>query len=155
MLEIILSTLAEFGLIREDYKHRNKISKLEKEDGIKRPVLKYFLQPSVKILFAVLIIGNISAFLFFSYQRKNVFPERTQSQIAEMSDFMKSWNKNIGRYPTDLKELIGNNPLRQSWHRDAWNREYQFTIMENGKVFLIVSAGADGIFGTDDDIKSN
>lgn len=42
MLEIILSTLAEFGLIREDYKHRKKITKLEKEDGIKRPVLNIF-----------------------------------------------------------------------------------------------------------------
>lgn len=35
MLELILSTLAEFGLIREDYKHRNKATKLEKEDGIR------------------------------------------------------------------------------------------------------------------------
>ena len=43
MIEFILSTLAEFGLIREDYKHQKRISKKEKEDGIKRPIQKYFL----------------------------------------------------------------------------------------------------------------
>ena len=38
MIELILSTIAEFGLIREDYKHQIRISKKEKEDSIKRPI---------------------------------------------------------------------------------------------------------------------
>jgi general secretion pathway protein G len=41
MIELILSTLAEFGLINQDYKHRKRISKKEKENGIKRPIKKY------------------------------------------------------------------------------------------------------------------
>jgi chromosome segregation and condensation protein ScpB len=34
---IKLSPLVEFGLIREDYKHKKLISKKEKDDGINRP----------------------------------------------------------------------------------------------------------------------
>ena len=152
MLELILSTLAEFGLIREDYKHRKRISKKEKEDGIKKPIQKYFLQPSSIMVLSILIIGSLSAFLFFSYQRASIFPEKTKKEIAEMSDRMEKWNEKFGKYPTDLNELIGNSPIRQEWKKDSWNRPYQFSVKENG--FLIVSAGSDGQFGTKDDIKS-
>ncbi len=155
MIELILSTLAEFGLIREDYKHQKRISKKEKEDRIKRPIQKYFMQPSALVFISVLVIGIISAFLFFTYQRKSVFPEKTKKEISEMSERMENWNDNLGKYPTKLNELIGNSPLRQDWKKDAWNREYEFTIMENGEGFLIISAGSDGKFGTEDDIKSN
>jgi hypothetical protein len=155
MIELILSTLAEFGLIREDYKHQQRISKKKKEDGIKRPIQKYFMQPSALMFISILVIGSISAILFFTYQRKSVFPEKTIKEIAEMSDRMENWNKNLGKYPTELNELIGNSPLRQNWKKDAWNREYEFKIMENGEGFLITSAGSYGKFGTEDDIKSN
>tara|TARA_R100001369_G_C3205902_1_gene146872 strand:+ start:49 stop:516 length:468 start_codon:yes stop_codon:yes gene_type:complete len=154
MIELILSTLAEFGLIREDYKHQKRISKKEKEDGIKRPIQKYFMQPSALMVIAVLVIGSLSAILFFTYQRTSIFPEKTKKEISEMSDRMENWNENLGQYPTDLNELIGNSPLRQDWKKDAWNREYEFTITENGKGFLITSAGSDGKFGTKNDIKS-
>jgi hypothetical protein len=155
MIELILSTLAEFGLIREDYKHQKRITKKEKEDGIKRPIQKYFMQPSALMFISVLVIGSVSAILFFTYQRKSVFPEKTKKEISEMSNRMESWNKNLGKYPTELNELIGHSPLRQDWKKDAWNREYEFKIIENGNGFLITSAGSDGKFGTEDDIKSN
>jgi general secretion pathway protein G len=154
MIELILSTLAEFGLIREDYKHQKRISKKEKEDGIKRPIQKYFMQPSALMLIAVLVIGSLSAILFFTYQRTSVFPEKTEKEISEMSKRMENWNEKFGKYPTELNDLIGNSPLRQDWKKDAWNREYEFTIIENGNGFLITSAGSDGKFGTEDDIKS-
>ncbi|WP_136482365.1 type II secretion system protein GspG [Cognatitamlana onchidii] len=152
MIELILSTLAEFGLIREDYKHRKRISKKEKEDGINRPIQKYFLQPSSIMVLSVLIIGSLGAFLFFSYQRTSIFPEKTKKEITEMSDRMEKWNEKFGKYPTDLNELIGNSPIRQEWIKDSWNRPYQYSVKENG--FLIVSAGSDGQFGTKDDIES-
>lgn len=154
MLELILSTLAEFGLIREDYKHRKRISKKEKEDGTKRPIQKYFLQPSALIFISVLVIGSLIFILFFTYQRTSVFPERTVKEISEMSDRMENWHQKFGRYPSNLNELIGNSPVRQSWKKDAWNREYELTISENGKTFLITSAGSDGEFNTEDDIES-
>lgn len=154
MIELILSTLAEFGLIREDFKHHRKVSKMEKADGKKRPFQRYLLQPSSIMVISVLVIGSLSAILFFTHQRISVFPEKTKQEISEMSNRMVNWKENLGKYPTELNELIGNNPLRQDWKKDAWNREYEFTITENGKGFLITSAGSDGKFHTDDDIKS-
>jgi len=155
MFELILSILAEFGLIREDFKHHRKITKKEKENGIKRPFQRYFLQPSSIMVISVLIIGSISTFLVFGYQRKSIFPEKTKKEISEMSDKMESWYEKFGKYPTELNELIGNSPLRQDWKKEAWNREYEFTITGNGNGFLITSAGSDGKFGTEDDIKSD
>lgn len=154
MIEIILWTLAEFGLIHGDYKHQKRISKKEKEDGIKRPIQKYLLQPSAKIIIAVLIIVSLSAFLFFSYQRTSIFPEKTQKEISEMADRMEKWNEKFGQYPTGLNELIGNSPIRQDWIEDSWNQPYKLSITGNGNGFLITSAGSDGKFGTKDDIKS-
>ncbi|MEZ7495130.1 hypothetical protein QO206_06500 [Leeuwenhoekiella aequorea] len=54
----------------------------------------------------------------------------------------------------NLNELIGNSLLRQDWKKDAWNREYKFTIIDNGNGFL-TSAGSAGKFGTEDDINWN
>lgn len=42
MIELILSTLADFGLIQEDYKHKRRIGKKEELDGTKRPMQKVF-----------------------------------------------------------------------------------------------------------------
>lgn len=155
MIELILSILVEFGLIHEDFKHQKRISKKEKEDGIKRPIQKYLMQPSSLMFISVLVIGSVIAILFITYQRKYVFPEKTEKEIMEMSERMESWNEKLGKYPSQLNELIGNSPLRQEWKKDAWNREYDFKIIENGKKFSITSAGSDGKFGTEDDIKSN
>jgi len=152
MIELILSTLAEFGLIREDYKHRKRVSKKEKEDGIKRPIQKYFLQPSSIMLIAILFIGSLSSILFFTYQRTFTFTQNTKNEILEMSERMENWKENLGKYPLGINELIGNSPIRQGWKKDAWNREYKYTITEKG--FLITSSCSDGQFGTDDDIKS-
>ena len=71
-----------------------------------------------------------------------------------MSFRMENWNEKLGKYPTDLNQLIGNSPLRQGWKKDAWNREYEFKITKNGQAFIITSAGSYGKFNTEDDIKS-
>jgi len=154
MVELILSILLEFGLIREDYKHQKRVSKKEKEDGKKRSFQKYVLMPGSIMKITVIVIVSLSAFLFFFYQRKFVFPKKTEKEISEMSERINNWNENLGKYPNELNELIGNNPVRQEWKKDAWNRDYKYVVNENGNGFLIISAGSDGQFGTEDDIKS-
>ena len=154
MTELILEILVNFGLIREDYKHHKKISKKEEVDGKKRPFQRYFLQPSSIMVISVLVIGTLSAFIFFTYQRTSIFPEKTEKEIKEITQRMEKWKEKFGKYPIDLNELIGNNPMRQEWKTDSWNRPYQYSVSENGIGFLIVSAGADGKFETKDDIKS-
>ena len=154
MIQAILELLAYFKLFHEDDKHQKRVTKKEQEDGIKRPLQKFFLQPSLLLFSSIWVIGILSAILFFTYQRTSIFPKKTEKEISEMIDRMENWNEKFGKYPEELNELIGNNPLRQDWKKDAWGREYKFTITENGKGFSITSAGSDGKFGTEDDIKS-
>lgn len=155
MIDLILETLAEFGLIHADYKHHKDISKKEKVDGKKRTFQKYFFQPSSIALFIVFIIIFFAAFFYFNYQRTSVFPDKTKNEILEMSNRAEKWREKYGKYPTDLNELIGNSPVRKSWKFDAWDRPYQYSIIEDGKKLLIISSGSDKEFGTNDDIISD
>ena len=154
MIESIVATLAEFGLIRDDYKHRKRINKLTIEDGKTRPVRKYLLQPSILLIIGVSALVIAILFLFFNPITASIYHERTQKELAEMNERMEHWNEKLGRYPADLNELIGNDPIKQDWAKDAWQQPYKFELFENGKGFLITSAGRDGQFGTLDDIKS-
>ena len=152
MIELILSTLAEFGLIREDYKHKKRISKIEKEDGKKRTFQKYALQPSVIIGIALVLIVSICTIIFTIYQYTSIYPEKTKKELIEITDWTEKWKMKYGHYPTELNEMIGSNPMRQDWKKDAWDRPYKYTQVNEGMNFSIKSAGKDGKFETEDDI---
>jgi len=154
MIDFILELLIDFGLLRSDIRHQKQISKKEREDGVKRPLHRFFLQPSSIVVILVFIIGSLAAFLFFNYQKTSIFPKKTKNEILEISDRIKKWNEKFGQYPKELNELIGKNPIRQDWIKDAWKKPYKYTVIKNGTGFLITSAGSDGQFGTQDDIKS-
>ncbi|WP_026754458.1 type II secretion system protein GspG [Sediminibacter sp. Hel_I_10] len=154
MTEFLASLLAEFGLIYEDVKHRKRIQQKEKEDGRKRPLQLILLQPSVIILIVVFVLVSLVVFLFYVYQSRYIFPEKTRAEMIEMSARLENWHENTGHYPSNLNELIGNSPVRQEWRKDAWKRPYKYIINHNGQGFEITSSGADGTFGTKDDIKS-
>ncbi|MCB4806830.1 type II secretion system protein GspG [Tamlana sp. 62-3] len=154
MLEFIITTLAEIGLLREDFKHQKRIRAKEKQDGVKRPFQKYALQPSVLLFLCCFVLVVASSQLFFTYQRKFVFPKKTKKEIAEMSARAESYKSHFGKYPATINELIANSPMRQSWKTDAWDRPYQYIVTNNGNKFIIISAGPDGKFNTNDDIAS-
>ncbi|WP_282136638.1 type II secretion system protein GspG [Seonamhaeicola maritimus] len=154
MIQIILEILAWIGLDYGDYQHRKRIRKKEKEDGIKRPLQKFFLQPSVKIVFFVLIITCLGSFAFFSYQYRMIYQEKTKKEISNIRNWTEKWYEKFGYYPNDLNEIIGNSPMRKNWNKDAWGRECNFAVINNGTAFIIVSSGKDGQFGTKDDISS-
>ena len=149
----LLGGIADIWLNIADIKHYRKISKKEKQDGIKRPFQKYFLQPSIKTLVLLMLLTGIFLFLFGRYQSKILYPKQTQEEMSQMQKRLKSWKENTGKYPENLDELIGNNPLRQNWKTDAWNNPYQYRLIQNGEAYLIVSAGQDKLFKTDDDIR--
>ena len=154
MYEWLLELFAEFALFIEDFKHRKKITKKEKYDGVKRPFQKYFLQPSAIVFLIILMILGLSSFIFFTYHRESIFPEKTKLELSEMSDWIEKCYKKQGRYPKGLKEVIGNNPIRRHWNTDAWNHRYKYSVINNGKEFLLISSGPDGQFETEDDIKA-
>lgn len=154
MIELILSTLAEFGLIHSDYKHRKRVRKKERKDRVKRPVEKYGFQPSTLILLSVLIISVLSTVLFYNYNKTDVYPDKTRSEIIEISKALNKWKKHYGNYPTELNDITKGKPLRKQWINDSWKNPYEYNLKENGNSFEIISAGSDGEFYTKDDIKS-
>lgn len=154
MIATILEILAEFGLIHADYKHRKKVNRMEKEDGIKRPFRKYMLQPSTILIISFLVIGSLSAVLFFSYYRTSIFPKKTKTELIEISNSLDSWKNEFGTFPSELNKIVNGRPLRQEWLNDAWNRPYKYSVDQNKNSFLIKSAGPDGIFDNSDDITS-
>ena len=89
MIELILSILADFGIILGDFKHRRKVSKKEAKDGNKRPFQKYLLQPSSIAIILIFVIGNIIGFVFFSYQGNSVLPKETKKEISEISEYFQ------------------------------------------------------------------
>lgn len=153
MIESIAELLAEIGFISEDYKHRKKIKAKEKKDGIKRPFQRYFLQPSTLITIAVIVFTVIASFLFFSYQNNSIYPQKTKKELVEITEWIIKWEEKFDRYPTDLNEIIGNDPIKQNWKKDAWKRDYKYVKTEKPLGFTIISAGLDGKFDTKDDIK--
>ncbi len=155
MIELILEALVDLGLIREDYKHHKKITKKEKEDGKKRPFQRYLLQPSTLVVMTILILGSISIVTFFIYQHTSIYPENTKKELFEMTEWVEKYKDKLGEYPRNLKEVIGNNPTRQHWNTDSWNRPYKYVVLNLGKDFLLLSAGPDGEFETEDDISAH
>lgn len=154
MIELILDLLIDIGLINADYKHRKQLRKKEKEDGVPRPFRKRFLQPSVLVTVCSAITAIVLVASFFMYQHFKVYPQKTEKEIVAISDKIQGWKQKYGHYPKDLSQLIGNNPIRQEWKNDIWNRTYKYKVIHNGTAFLLQSAGADGKFDTQDDITN-
>ena len=152
MLNFILETLIEIGLIREDIKHNRKITKKEKEDGKKRSFQKHFLKPSVIVILSTFLIGITIIFSYTLYQRIYILPKKTQKEIREIADSIKNWKERYGSFPKDFETLISNHPMRQDWYYDAWDRPYIYETYNDSESFTIKSSGHNGIFNTKDDI---
>ncbi|MEP2170518.1 hypothetical protein, partial [Polaribacter sp.] len=139
MIQTILSILVDFGLLREDYLHEKRIRKKEENDGKKRPIQKYLFKPSQIIFYILILITCISSVLFFTYHSTTIIPKNTQNEILEISERVENHKETLGYYPKELNDLIRNNPLRQKWKTDGWNRPYSYIVTENGNNFLITS----------------
>ncbi|MET0637853.1 MAG: type II secretion system protein GspG [Chitinophagaceae bacterium] len=111
------------------------------------------LQGSLKI--AVITVSAFivatACLLFFGQnflKKRNTI--NTCKEMVLALDFYKESKKT---YPTDLKTLITNNPMRIGWDKDDWGNPYQYKTDNNGTTFILVSSGKDGKFNTRDDIE--
>lgn len=155
MIQSILELFAWLGLDFLDYKHQKEISKQEKKDGVKRPFKKYFFQPSFKIFIFSIGLVCITSFLFFTYQKSFIFPARTKKEVSEIGNWIIKWREKYGNYPSSLTEIVGNSSMKKTWLKDAWGRDYEYSILNDNAEFVLKSSGKDGKFGTVDDIIFN
>lgn len=152
MFRTILELFVEFCLWLEDDKHVKHIAKKEKQDGKSRFFQKHVLMPSTYTsLVSVIIIGGVFICLL-ALRTRYAYPKATKQELNEMMRFVEAWKENYGTYPEHLADMIGLDPIRKAWKKDAWSRPYRYSLVNSGEGVLIASSGKDGVFNTDDDI---
>jgi hypothetical protein len=110
------------------------------------------VKKSINVAFVSLISIIAVAVVFFLFS-KNYFKKRdTLNECKEIFIGLEQYKTSTSSYPVNLSVLIGGNPLRASWTKDEWEEPYQYTLTNNGKSYILRSAGADNRFGTKDDL---
>jgi hypothetical protein len=156
MIELFIESLIDLGLIRADYKKKRQVKKQNKElkeKGIKK---KYILYPSAKV--TLIVVGIILPIWIgiLILRAKNIKINKTKYEMNEISETLKNYKSETGVFPENLNDLIGNRPLRKTWTKDAWGKDYNYYKYADGTGYKLTSSGKDKKFGTKDDlIKSN
>lgn len=116
----------------------------------------------VEILVAVAIIGILGTMAAVNIPRmlEESKIQATQSAVSTLKDAVVSYNLANHKYPTDLKALVeasgDEEPIVDGGEgalEDPFGTEYKYE--RKGKKIVIISAGPDGEFGTEDDIRSD
>ena len=79
------------------------------------------------------------------FEKENNLPKKRMLLEAEKKQFVF--------YPTELKTIIRNNPLRKNITLDGWKNEFIYTISKDSLNYELISLGKDGKLNTSDDIK--
>lgn len=126
----------------------------------------------LRLLAPALLLAAAGVFVFHSAFRPaalNSASARTRADIENLKVALGLFELNAGRYPTGEEGLraLASKPGQGAaniWERqyleylprDAWGREFRYACPPAGEAdkgrYEIVSAGADGRFGTRDDI---
>ena len=56
-------------------------------------------------------------------------------------------------YAKTLHELKENNPLLKTPMKDLWGNEFYYQLKDDGKDYVLISKGKDGIINTKDDMQ--
>ena len=103
---------------------------------------------TILILFVIVMI--ICGFTLFNYNHDT---KKTRKKIIAIQQLLEKEKEVFHNYPEELKTIIRNNPLRKDLLKDAWNNDFRYQQLVNGKSYTIISLGKDGILNTEDDIK--
>ena len=105
----------------------------------------------IEIIVAVAIIGILGAVAKETAAR---------DAVQNLKNGVVTYQINYRKYPNSLNDLVepkgDDEPIMDGGAgalEDPWGTEFKYE--RNGKRIAIISAGADGEFGTDDDIRSD
>lgn len=115
----------------------------------------------IEILIAVAIVAILAAGAAISVPRmlEDSKIKATKTSVIALRDAVVAYNLSYGKYPSNLQDLAddsnGKDPIIESEDMltDPFGTEYK--MEGKGKRMIIISAGPDGEFGTEDDIKSS
>ena len=115
----------------------------------------------IEILLVVVIIGMLAGVATVSLRgRMQQAQVNTAKQSVDAIGLaVKMYEVDNGKYPASLQNLVTrasepnwNGPyLDKGLPKDPWGNDFQYTGSKDG--FTVVSAGPDGSFGTEDDVK--
>jgi general secretion pathway protein G len=114
----------------------------------------------MEILIAVAIIGILGAVALPALMGNLGSSRNTAARelIANVETALNMYNMKKGRYPDSLEELTketdDEEALLQGEYIDPWGKEIQYEKPKGKKRPLLISAGEDGEFGTEDDITN-
>ena len=116
----------------------------------------------IEILVAVAIIGILGTVATVSIPKilENAKTNAAKSAVHSLKNAVVTYNIEKGKYPSDLKALVeasgDDEPVVEGGEGalyDPWGVEYKYE--RKGKKIVVISAGPDGEFGGDDDIRSD
>ena len=112
----------------------------------------------IEILIVLAIIASVMAFLVpgVTKQLDKAKVQETKIQMGQVMNALNLYYTDCGKYPSSLEGLVKNDPDCPNWGpepylkkapKDAWNRDFQYTL--EGNQYTIISLGADGREGGD------
>ena len=114
----------------------------------------------VELLVVVAILGILATMAVVNIAGKTDSAKITtcQTSVKTIRDAAMLYQTNKGKFPKSIDDLTAENSegvsyLDESASRDPWDNDYKFET--KGKKFVVISAGPDAQFGTDDDIRSD
>jgi general secretion pathway protein G len=116
----------------------------------------------IEIIVAVAIIGILgtTAVVGVIGQLEKAKITAARDAVQNIKNGVVTYQINYRKYPTSLSELVepkgDDEPVLEGGAgalEDPWGTEYKFE--RNGKRIVIISAGPDGEFGGEDDIRSD
>ena len=118
----------------------------------------------IEILLVVAIIGMMAAVAAVNLggQMGKAQVNAAKSSISAIRLAVGRYEVDTGKYPSSLQNLITkgsekgwNGPYleraEQGLPKDPWDNDFQYSVQ--GNQFTVTSAGPDGTFGTEDDVK--
>ena len=115
----------------------------------------------IEILLVVVIIGILAAVAVpkLSGRVGQAQTNAAKASVDAIGLAVKMYEVDNGKFPDSLQSLVTkggeinwNGPyLEKGVPKDPWGNDFQYS--KNGNDYTIVSAGPDGVFGSEDDVK--
>jgi type II secretory pathway pseudopilin PulG len=121
----------------------------ERRDGMWWPPI------STKFAIVALVVVMIGASLISSQihgRQGRRYDRATEVTLRSMETAIRGYKAERGRYPASLQTLVDEKYFDRVF-TDAWSRNIRYAVPgANERDYTLMSAGADGEFGTADDL---